>query len=174
MECHSNTVAWRLHFGRSTLATTTLESERMRNQRTMICLGSVRKSCYRRRGSIVVLTAFLMTALLAAVAFSVDVSYMQLVRVELRASTELAARAGAENILRTSSASRSQGSASRHQLHRGIEWSPVLAMLRCSQPQAELESRRQHDRADRPMVRDRSHFAIRVIQELLEFPKWDD
>lgn len=58
----------------------------------------------QRRGAIVVLTAFLIIALLAAVAFSVDVAYMQLVRSELRSNTDLAARAGAEAILRTGNA----------------------------------------------------------------------
>jgi hypothetical protein len=55
----------------------------------------------RRRGNIVVLTAFLMVLILAMTAFAVDVAFMQMVRGELRAATDLAARAGAETILRT-------------------------------------------------------------------------
>lgn len=60
-----------------------------------------RRRRHKRSGNIVVLTAFLLILLLAAVAFSVDVAYMQLVRGELRMTTDLAARAGTECILRT-------------------------------------------------------------------------
>jgi Flp pilus assembly protein TadG len=49
----------------------------------------------------VVLTALLIMVMLAMVAFSVDVAYMQLVRSELRAVSDLAARAGTETVIRT-------------------------------------------------------------------------
>jgi len=49
----------------------------------------------------VILVLFLLVALLASAAFSVDVAYMQLTRTQLRAATDAAARAGAEAITRT-------------------------------------------------------------------------
>lgn len=48
-----------------------------------------------------VLLAFMMIIFVAMAAFSVNVAYMQLVRTELRAATDSAARAGAEALSRT-------------------------------------------------------------------------
>lgn len=53
-----------------------------------------------RRGAIVVLAAVMMIIFLVAVAFSVDVAYMQLVRTQLRVSTDAAARAAGEGLSR--------------------------------------------------------------------------
>ncbi|MCO6043450.1 VWA domain-containing protein [Aeoliella sp. ICT_H6.2] len=53
-----------------------------------------------RRGVMVVLVCFLMIALLACVAFSVDVAYLQLTRTKLRAATDAAARAAGEALSR--------------------------------------------------------------------------
>ena len=55
----------------------------------------------RRRGAIIVLVSVLIVVLIAMAAFTVDVAYMQMVRMELRASTDAAARAGAEALCRT-------------------------------------------------------------------------
>lgn len=54
----------------------------------------------RRFGVIVVLIALLLPAILAMAAFSVDVTYMQLSRAQLRAATDAAARAGGEALSR--------------------------------------------------------------------------
>lgn len=54
-----------------------------------------------RKGSIIVLVSVLIVVLIAMAAFTVDVAYMQMVRTELRASTDAAARAGAEALCRT-------------------------------------------------------------------------
>jgi Mg-chelatase subunit ChlD len=53
-----------------------------------------------RRGAIVVLAAFMIIAFLVSVAFSVDVSYMQLTRTKLRSATDAAARAAGEGLSR--------------------------------------------------------------------------
>ncbi len=62
-----------------------------------------RKSGLRksRAGTIVVMLAVLLPVLLAIAAFSVDISYMQLTRGELRAATDAAARAAGECMSRT-------------------------------------------------------------------------
>jgi hypothetical protein len=54
----------------------------------------------KRRGAIVVLVAFMIIVFLASVAFSVDVSYMQLTRTKLRSATDAAARAAGEGLSR--------------------------------------------------------------------------
>lgn len=54
-----------------------------------------------RKGSIIVLVSVLIVVLIAMAAFTVDVAYMQMVRTELRASTDAAARAGAGALART-------------------------------------------------------------------------
>jgi hypothetical protein len=53
-----------------------------------------------RRGAIVVFAAFMMIVFLATVAFSVDVAYMQLSKVQLRTATDAAARAAGEALSR--------------------------------------------------------------------------
>jgi Ca-activated chloride channel homolog len=53
-----------------------------------------------RRGTILVLAAFMIIAFLVSVAFSVDVSYMQLTRTKLRSATDAAARAAGEGLSR--------------------------------------------------------------------------
>jgi Ca-activated chloride channel family protein len=62
------------------------------------CPRSRRKA---RKGGIIVLVSVLIVVLIAMAAFTVDVAYMQMVRTELRASTDAAARAGAEALART-------------------------------------------------------------------------
>lgn len=54
----------------------------------------------RRRGAMLVLIAITIILLLIAVAFSVDVAFMQLTRTELRTSTDAAARAAIEALSR--------------------------------------------------------------------------
>ena len=54
----------------------------------------------RRRGAMLVLIALLMVVFLGAVAFAVDVAYMQLTRTELRIATDAAARAAGESLTR--------------------------------------------------------------------------
>ena len=53
-----------------------------------------------RRGAIVVLVALMIIVFLASVAFSVDVSYMQLTKTKLRSATDAAARAAGEGLSR--------------------------------------------------------------------------
>ena len=54
-----------------------------------------------RRGAIAILVLFLVVAIMATAAFSVDVTYMQMTRAELRRATDAAARAGMEALDRT-------------------------------------------------------------------------
>jgi len=58
-----------------------------------------------RRGSVLVFVVAGVVMLLAMTMISVDVASMQLVRAELRAATDAAAKAGAESLLRTQSSS---------------------------------------------------------------------
>lgn len=55
----------------------------------------------RRRGGMTVLLAVMMMVFAIMAAFAIDVAYMQMVRTELRAATDAAARAGAEALSRT-------------------------------------------------------------------------
>jgi uncharacterized protein YegL len=63
--------------------------------------GKVPPRARRRRGVIVVLFGILLTAFLAAAAFSIDVAYMHLVNSELRAATDAAAKSAVSNLSRT-------------------------------------------------------------------------
>jgi Ca-activated chloride channel homolog len=54
-----------------------------------------------RRGAVLVLIAMSSILLLAMLGFTVDVSYMQLIRTELRIATDASAKAGAEALRRT-------------------------------------------------------------------------
>jgi Ca-activated chloride channel family protein len=59
-------------------------------------LHSVHRGLRRdRRGAVLVLFGILIIVIFAMIAFAVDVAYMQLVRAELRAATDAAAKAGA-------------------------------------------------------------------------------
>ena len=55
----------------------------------------------RRRGAMVVLLAAMLVMFFVAVAFSVDIAYMHLVRGELRAATDAATKATSETLART-------------------------------------------------------------------------
>ena len=54
-----------------------------------------------RRGVIVVLTAFLLAMFLVLLAFAINVGYMQLIRTEMRAATDAAAKAAAAALSRS-------------------------------------------------------------------------
>jgi len=56
-----------------------------------------------RNGAMLVLVAFMLVILLVMTAFAVDVAYMQLVRTELRTSTDAASKAASEALARTQS-----------------------------------------------------------------------
>ena len=58
-------------------------------------LPAPRRLQQQRRGAVLVLFGLLIIVIFAMVAFAVDVAYMQLVRAELRAATDAAAKAGA-------------------------------------------------------------------------------
>ena len=72
----------------------------MRTRRKTILTPPERKVASARRGAMVVLMAFAMLLFLVTAAFSVDVAYMQMVRTDLRAATDAAAKAGAAALAR--------------------------------------------------------------------------
>ena len=55
----------------------------------------------KRRGAMLVLVALVVVILLVGAVFSVDIAYMHMVRAELQAATDAAARAGSETLART-------------------------------------------------------------------------
>lgn len=61
-----------------------------------------RSRCHRvsrmRRGAMLVLVGIMLIVFVVAAAFSIDVAYMQLVRTELRAATDAAAKAGVKTL----------------------------------------------------------------------------
>src|ERR1700754_5058802 len=66
----------------------------------MITMRSVRseKKMAARRGAMLVLIAVCLPLCIIMAAFAIDVAWMQLVRTELRTSTDAAARAGAKQL----------------------------------------------------------------------------
>jgi Flp pilus assembly protein TadG len=66
-----------------------------------------------RRGAVIPLLAFAIVAFIAMVGFAVDVSYMQLVRSELRAATDAAAKAGAADLRLSQNANSARAAAIR-------------------------------------------------------------
>ena len=62
----------------------------------------------RRRGAMLVLIGLLLLVFMGAVAFSVDVAYMQLTRTQLRIATDAAARAAGDDQFSITSADDSQ------------------------------------------------------------------
>ena len=67
-----------------------------------------------RRGSAAMLIVFMLFAFVVTAAITVDYAYMQLVRTELRACTDAAAKAGAEALSRTQSSSEAKKEAVRY------------------------------------------------------------
>src|SRR5262245_35159961 len=61
-----------------------------------------------RRGKIVVMTAFLMTMLMAMIAFGVDVGYIAVARTEIQICTDAAALAGAGELVNGTDAARTE------------------------------------------------------------------
>ena len=54
-----------------------------------------------RKGAMIVLVVLVIIILLVGAVFCIDVSYMHMVRAELRTATDASARAGAEALART-------------------------------------------------------------------------
>ena len=66
-------------------------------------INRIRRQRRQRRGAMLVLVAVVMVVFLAMTVFAVDVALMHLVRTELRTSTDAAARAASEALIRTQS-----------------------------------------------------------------------
>lgn len=73
--------------------------------------GRTRRRRVRRRGAMLVLMALLLVVFLAAVALSVDVAYMYLVKTELRAATDAAAKAAVTTLATTGDVTRARDAA---------------------------------------------------------------
>ena len=71
------------------------------SRKSRICNGLGNPS--PRRGSMLILVLAMLIAIVALSAFSVDVAYMQLVRTQLRATTDAAAKAAGEALARRQS-----------------------------------------------------------------------
>lgn len=67
-------------------------------------ISGFRAALRERRGAMLILMAAMMFVFVAMSAFTVDVAWMQLIRTELRASTDSAAKAGAEALARKQNA----------------------------------------------------------------------
>lgn len=84
------------------------------------------RSPRRRRGAIVVLVALLLTVFVGTAAFSVDIAYMQLVRVQLRAASDAAANAAVEAMGRTKSSSAGQSIAIQVAASNRVAGAPLV------------------------------------------------
>jgi Ca-activated chloride channel family protein len=80
----------------------------------------------RRRGAMLVLIAILLPVLLFLVAMAVDIGYIQLVRTEMRASTDAAARAAGESLSRTQSVGQARQAAKDLASANPVAGSPLL------------------------------------------------
>jgi Flp pilus assembly protein TadG len=80
----------------------------------------------RRRGAVIVLFSGLVVLLLVTVTFSVDVAWMQLVRTELRSSTDAAAKAGAEALARFQSEDAARNAAIAVALKNTVAGRPLV------------------------------------------------
>ena len=67
-----------------------------------------------RRGAAAILILFMLAVFVTLAAFTIDCSYMQLVRTELRAATDSAAKAGAEALSRTQNVATAKQEAIRY------------------------------------------------------------
>ncbi|MDG2390104.1 MAG: pilus assembly protein TadG-related protein, partial [Planctomycetaceae bacterium] len=72
----------------------------MQSRNVLQSLNKQRVNCRKPKGAILPLVALLLFILFAMAAFSVDVAYMQLVKIELKTSVDAAARAGGEALSR--------------------------------------------------------------------------
>lgn len=79
-----------------------------------------------RRGAIVVLTAVMIIVFLATVAFSLDVSYMQLTKAKLRAATDAAARAAGEGLSRVQDVDYAREAAKNIAMANRVAGEPLL------------------------------------------------
>jgi Ca-activated chloride channel homolog len=81
---------------------------------------------HARRGAAMILFVAMIFAFVAVAAITVDYSYMQLVRTELRAATDAAAKAGAETLARTEDVDEARDEAIRYAAANRVGGQPFL------------------------------------------------
>jgi Ca-activated chloride channel family protein len=84
------------------------------------------ESQHDRRGAVHVLVAAMMMVFIIAAALTVDVSYMQLIRTELRTATDAAAKAGTEALIRTQDQATAKAEAVRYAGLNNVGGSPFV------------------------------------------------
>ncbi len=83
-------------------------------------------SASRRTGGITVLMLFVITAVTAFCMFTINTAYMEMATMDLQTATDLAAKAGAQELGRTQNYGRSMNALRRHlQLHRFGQNQPI-------------------------------------------------
>ncbi|MDZ7619875.1 MAG: VWA domain-containing protein [Patescibacteria group bacterium] len=92
----------------------------------MIRSTSNRQPRGQRRGAAMVLIAIMLSVFVMMAAITVDYSYFQLVRTELRSATDAAARAGAEALSRTESIAEARAAAIRYAESNTVGGQPLL------------------------------------------------
>ena len=85
-----------------------------------------RSTKLKRRGSAAMLIASMMFVFVVTAAFTVDFAYMQLVRTELRSTTDAAAKAGAEALARTQNTRSARDEAIRYAALNTVGRKPFL------------------------------------------------
>lgn len=79
-----------------------------------------------RRGAIVVLVAVFLIVLIAMAAFSVDIAYMELVKTQLRAATDSAAKAGTSALVQGQSSAQAQNAAIQMAAMNTVAGKPLI------------------------------------------------
>jgi Flp pilus assembly protein TadG len=80
----------------------------------------------QRQGAMLVLVLFMLIILLVMTVFAIDIAYMQLVRTELRTSTDAAARAASEALARTQSPAAARQAAKQTAARNLVAGKPLL------------------------------------------------
>ncbi|MCA9204275.1 MAG: hypothetical protein KDA59_14575, partial [Planctomycetales bacterium] len=97
-----------------------------RRKRIQVRLRGFRDRRLDRRGAVLPLVVVFLVVLLAMAMFTVDVAYMQLVRTELRAATDAAAKAGVEALGRNQSSEAAIAAAINLASRNQVAGSPVI------------------------------------------------
>lgn len=88
--------------------------------------GRVRSKMKERRGAMLILMAAMMFVFIAMSAFTVDVAWMQLIRTEMRASTDSAAKAAVEALARQQSPRAAKNAAKRFARFNKVAGKPLI------------------------------------------------
>ena len=84
------------------------------------------KNTPQRKGAMLVAVAVMMVILIAMTVFAIDIAFMQLTRTELRTSTDAAARAASEALVRTQDVDQARAAARRVAAENPVFGEPLL------------------------------------------------